>query len=74
MRHPYVHLFAFKTQVLGVSQPDVFPVNITINTAQGFKGSQLIRQFYRAKITGMPYLVTIFKMFENGIVKVTVGV
>jgi ABC-type arginine transport system permease subunit len=74
MRHPNIYVFTFKTEMFGISQTDIFAIYIAINAAQRFKRSQLISQLYRTKIPGMPYLVAIFKMFKNCIIKVAMGI
>lgn len=52
MRHPYIHLFTVKTEVLGVDSADLFVVNIAINTFQRLKGCKSLRHT-RSKIPGM---------------------
>jgi hypothetical protein len=60
--------------MFGICLSYLFPIDITVNSAQRFKGSQLIGQLYGTKITCMPYFVTVFEMFEDGIVEVAVGI
>lgn len=74
MRHPHIHLFAIKPQVFGIGLANVGAVNIAVNAFQWLKGSQLIGDFHIAKIAGMPNLVAVFKMFENGVIEVAVGI
>jgi hypothetical protein len=74
MRHPNIHILALKTEVFGIGNSNVFSINIAIYATQWFKGGQLICQFDIPKITRMPNLVAIFKMLENCIIKITVGV
>jgi hypothetical protein len=74
MCHPDINLLAIETQVFRVYDPHILSVDIAINTAQGFKGSEFIGEFYVSKIAGVPYFVAVFKMFENRVVEVTVGI
>jgi len=74
MRHPNIHFFAVKPQVFGKVLPDVGAVDISINAFQRFKGGQLFGYLHAAKITGMPNLVAVFKMFKHGVVNVAVGI
>jgi len=74
MRHPDIQALALKTLVPGIYYAHIFSINIAINTAQWLKGRKLIGQLDIAKIAGMPNLVTILEMFENGIVKIAVRI
>lgn len=74
MGHPNIHFFAIKPEVFGVHQSHILAINITIHAFQWFKRSQLIGQFERTEIAGMPYFITIGKMFKYGVVKVAMRV
>src|SRR4051812_30851161 len=72
--HPNIQTFNHKTQIKWICLPYFFSVDISINTSQRFKVGKFINQGHIAKIPGMPYLVHIFKMLKNGIVKKAVGI
>jgi hypothetical protein len=74
VRHPNVYVFALKSEVLGIGFSYLFAVNIAVNPFKRLKGGQAVGHVYIAKIAGMPNLVAIFKMFENGIVQKAVGI
>ena len=74
MRYPDIRIFTVEPQVFGKDIPDLRPVDIAVNTFQRFKCLQLFNHFHAAEIAGMPYLITVFKVLKNGIVKVAVGI
>jgi len=68
VRHPHIYILAFKAQVQRVGAAYILPVDIAINTTQGFKGGQFIGQFNGAEIARVPYLVAVLEMLEYGII------
>ena len=67
MGHPDIHLLTPKAKVLGIFLPDLFTVNVSINTTERLEGSKRL-SYTGAKIASMPDLITSVEIFENSLV------
>jgi len=74
MCYPNIRQFTVKPQVLWHDIPDLRTIDIAVNSFQRFKGLQLFNHLQVAKIAGMPNLVAVFEMLENGVIEIAVGV
>ena len=74
MGHVHPDAFGLPAQFFRIGVPDVGPVDIPIDPAQGFESSQPLSERQRAEIAGMPDLVAIFEMPEDVFVQEMMGV
>ena len=79
----YFHFFTEEYQLFRVDTSYIITVNISIYAPQKHatvlnRGIlwffQFLSYFYSSEITGMPYLITVFKMFEDCIIQITMGI
>ncbi len=74
MCYPNIRQFTVKPQVFGHDVPNLWPVDIAVNTLKRFKCLQLFNHLHVAEIAGMPNLIAAFKVLEDGVIEVAVGI
>lgn len=65
MRHQHFNILTFESKKFGEFHADICSINISVNSARWFEGTQFVNQFNIAYIACMPDFINIFKILED---------
>lgn len=74
MCYPNVKSFTVKALVEWIALAEVCAVDIAINGTKRFEGFELVGEFDRADVSGVPYFVAFLEVLEDLFIKVAMCV
>lgn len=74
MTYQHFYLFAMENQLFGVKGAYILAIDVSVNTPEWLEFAELPGQADGTEVAGMPDLVAIPEMIENGIIQEMVRV